>query len=196
MKRKMNAYKPKSQTCFQVLDSSNFNEVDPSAANWSRKGHCFLYIIAKEEIEACDSRRLLHHLRPDPANPLLKAGPGKVIFSVSDYDEDPREFLEIPEFRAFVSKVQQSSPCWLYFAKPGNGWLRTVLAACATGFHSVVRDGQSLIEMPQDEITGFLQAQIKESAKLCTMGNVDPGTFKRHLHKAMEDICPGVWPWS
>jgi len=191
MKRKYkNADKPMFQTCFQVLDGSNFEEVDPSAEDCSGKRR-FLYFIDREEIEACDTRRLLHDLRLDLDNPLFKAGLGKVVFGVSGYDEDPRELLMIPEFGAFVRKVQQNSPCWLYFAMPGNGWLRTVLAASATRFHSVVQDGQPLIEMPQDEVTGFMRAQLKECTRLCQMLGVDPDTFERHLHEAMADIFPG-----
>jgi hypothetical protein len=190
MKRKKKHMKPMPQTCFQVLDGSSFKEMQPSAEDCSGK-RCFLYYIDREEIEVCDTRRLLHDLRPDLDNPFFKAGLGKVVFGVSNYDEDSREFLEIPEFRAFVSKVQQNSPCWLYFAMPGNGWLRTVLAASATRFHSVVQDGQPLIEMPQDEVTGFMRAQLKECTRLCQMLGVDPDTFERHLHEAMADIFPG-----
>lgn len=195
-RKKKNAVKPMPQTRFQVLDGPNFKEMDPSAADWCRERHCFLYIISGEEVEACDTRRLLHDLRPDPDNPFFKAGPGKVVFSVSDYDDDPRELPMIPEFRAFVRKVQQSSPCWLYFAKPGDAWLRAVLAASATGVHSVEQDGQWVTNMPQDEITGFIQAQIKQFIVLCLMQNVGSDAVEAHIHEAMEDICPGVWPWS
>jgi len=196
MQRKKKAMKPKFQTYYHQKVGPHLEEVDPSSKDWSDNMSCFIYIIAREEIEACDPRRLLHDLRTELDNPFYSSGPGNVCFSVEGDDEDPRDLLMIPEFRSFVRKVQELSPCWLYFAMPGSGWLRIILAAGATAFRYVVQDGQSLIDISQDEITGFMQPQIKEYIRLCKMMNVDLDVIEEHLHGAMEDITPGVWPWS
>lgn len=195
MKRTKNkSSKPQFHTKFHVKDGSNFKEVDPSSRDWNANENCFFYVIAREEIEACDTTRLLHDLRPEPDNPFVKAGPGTVIFSVSGYDEDPRGLLTIPEVRYYFSKVQQKAPCWLYFAMLGHGWPRTVLVACTNNFSYV--HGQSHMDMPQDEIMRFFQPQIKECIRLCKMMNVDPDIIEEHLQGAMEDITPEGWPWS
>lgn len=181
---------PQFQTHFHVKDRGHLKEVDPSSRDWSGNATCFFYIIAREEIEACDTTRLLHDLRPEPDNPFFKAGPGSVIFSVSDYDEDPRDLLQIPEFRAYVGKVQQQAPCWLYFAMPGDGWLRIIAAAGTSDCRVMKMSGKLLVAVTKSEVAKFMEPQLKDYYRLREMMGLGGGDLDSHLHETMKDSFP------
>lgn len=189
MKRKKNkSSKPQFHTHFHVKEGSHLKEVDPSSRVWAGNDSCFFYTIAREEIEACDTTRLLHDLRPEAANPLLKAGPGNVIFSVSGYDEDPRELMTIPEVCSYFRKVQQQqkAPCWLYFAMPGCGWLNVILAMSTPGCEAVEWDGN----ISAAQLAKFMEPQIKEYARLCKRLGTNRDVMNLHLYKAVNDSFP------
>ena len=187
MKRKNNkSSKPQFQTRFHVMEGSNLEEVDPSSMDWAGNDTCVFYPIAREEIEACDTKRLLHDLRPEADNPFLKAGPGKVIFSVSGYDEDPRELLTIPEVCSYFRKVQLKAPCWLYFAMPGCGWLNVILAMSTPGCEAVEWDGN----ISAAQLAKFMEPQIKEYVRLCKRLGTDRDVMNLHLYEAVNDSFP------
>jgi hypothetical protein len=189
MKRKTNkSSKPQFHTEFHVKDGSNLKEVNPSSKDWSGNNTCYFYTIAREEIEACDTTRLLHDLRPEADNPLLKAGPGSVLFSVTGYDEDPRELLTIPEVHSYFRKVQQKAPCWLYFEMPGYGWLNVILAMSTPGCQTVEWDGT----ISAAQVTKFMEPQIKEYTRLCKLVGTDRDVMDYHLYEVVKASFPGI----
>ena len=171
-----------------MKEGSHLKEVDPSSREWSGNDSCFFYTIAREEIEACDTARLLHDLRPEADNPLLKVGPGGVIFSVSGYDEDPRELLTIPEVCSYFREVQQKAPCWLYFAMPGCGWLHVILAMSTPGCQTVEWDGT----ISAAQLAKFMEPQIKEYGRLCKLLGTDRDVMDNHLYETLTDSFPGI----
>ena len=180
--------KQQFHTQFHMEDGSHLKELDPSSMDWSGNDTCFLYFITKEEVEACDTSRLLHDLRPELDNPFFKSGPGSVIFSVSGYDEDPRDLLLIPEFRNFAKKTQEKAPCWLYFAAPEGAWLRIILAA--SNSQSLIRDakdGTIRIGLSTFEIAKFMDRQIKQYDSLCELLGIDPDVIDDHLWASADD---------
>ena len=126
MKRKKKTQTPRPFSAYLAADGTRLTPIEDST-DFS-DGVC-IYVITKEEIEACDTARLIHDLRPHPNNPLFNAGPGRLTFCVIGYEEGPRDPLLIPAFRTFIRKAEQASPCWVYFAAPDTAWIRTVLAA-------------------------------------------------------------------
>jgi hypothetical protein len=190
MKSKKKNVKPKFQTHYHQKVGSHLKEVDPSSMDWSDNDSCFFYEIDRQEIEECDTRRLLHDLRPEVDNPLFRSGPGSVIFSVNGYDEDPRGLLQIPEFRAFVRKVQQSSPCWLYFAMPGAGWLRIILAARAVDCQVIECNGKLCIAVTKTQVVEFMEPQLKEYERLLELQGITSSGIDDHIYQTMQHSFP------
>jgi hypothetical protein len=183
--------KPQLQTHYHVKDGAHFREIDPSKMDLSGNDTCFVYEITKEEVEACDTKRLLHDLRPEVGNPLLASGPGSVIFSVSGYDEDPRDLWRIAEFRAFVRKVQESSPCWLYFAMPLGGWLN-IIALASTDESQEVRMNGNLQVLTIAQIAEFIRPQLKEYSRLMEQRGIGRDDNDSHLCASMQVSFPGL----
>lgn len=191
MKRKINkSRKPQFQTHFHVKVGSHLKEVDPSSRDWSANDTCFVYIIAREEIEAGDTTRLLHDLRTEPDNPFFQAGPGNVVFDVSGYDEDPRDLLTIPEFRSFVEKVQQQAPCWLYFAMPIDGWLRIIVAAGTADYRVMKMNGKLRVGVTKTQVANFMETQLQEYNKLQKQRGIRVNGIDSHLYETMKDSFP------
>jgi hypothetical protein len=191
MKRKKNkSSKLQFQTHFHVSDGDHLKEVDPSSRDWTANDTCFFYVIAREEIEACDTTRLLHDLRTESDNPFFKLGPGNVIFSVAGYDEDPRDLLTIPEFRSFVSKVQRQAPCWLYFAMPGNEWLRIIVAASTADFRVMKMNGKLQVVVTKTQVAEFMDPQLNEYARLLEQMGIGWNGSDNHCYETMQDSFP------
>lgn len=189
-RKKTKSSKPQNRTHFQIKEGAHFREIDPSSMDWSAKDSCIFYIIAREEVEACDTKRLLHDLRPEVGNPLFASGPGNVIFMVSGYDDDPRDLPQIPEFRAFVRKVQESSPCWLYFAVPLDGWLRIIVAAATAECRVMTMNGKSHVALTKIQVAEFMEPQLQEYFRLQKLSGIEVNGIDSHLHETMQDSFP------
>jgi hypothetical protein len=155
-----------------------------------------IYIIMKEEIENCDVKRLVHDLRPDDDNPIFTSGPGRVIFMVDGFDEDPRELMMIPEFRKFIKKADQARPCWMYFARPESKWLLYMLAV--TGEKCTAHECGEFVQFnldPYDKFA-FLTYQINAFLALCRQAGIDSRTCEAHIRESVKhafqiDLPPG-----
>jgi len=88
----------------------------------------FGYMISRDEIQTCDTKRFLSVFHPDSKNPIIQFGMGKVLFFMDGYDSDPRELWEIPECRAFIAKIHKEFPCWIFFVDLESDWLSVVIA--------------------------------------------------------------------
>lgn len=196
MKRKMKTVKPQYQTHFQMKNGDHFHETDPSSRDWPGYDSFIFYVISREEVEACHTSRLLHDLRTEIGNPLFESGPGSVIFSVHGYGEDPRDLLQIPEFRSFIRKVQQSCPCWLYFAMPGNRWLRIILAASTVDCRLEAKDGKLRIAIANSQIAEFMAHQLREYERLLKQKGIESCGIDDHVYATMHDSFPGLLPPS
>lgn len=178
MKRKKNTTnKQNDKNYFQNMDESEYDNY-------------FSYVITREEIEACDIQRLLHALTPKFHNPFFRSGPCSVFFSVSGYEDDSRNLTVIPEFRAFVRKVQQYSPCWLYFAMPINGWLRLILAASTSECRTETIKGKERVVLTKSQVIEFFETQLVEYGKLMQKRGVYFGGVDIHLMETIRNSFP------
>lgn len=153
-----------------------------------------IYVIPREEIERCYTDRMVHDLRIDRDNPFASAGPGKMIFMVTGYDDDSRELMHIPEFIRFARKAEKAKPCWLYFAAPGSGWPRIILAACSqTGppKHLVEKDFIE-IPVPETAFKSFVTWQLTDFGKLCKLAGFKKKAASKALHKAVRELLEGT----
>lgn len=139
------------------------------------------YEISRFEVENKITGRLVRDLRPDPSNRLVRLGPGRVIFNVLGYDDDPRELAEIPEFVAFIRKANETRPCWIYFAHPESHWLYLVGICCCAHSTVIRRDSASRYRMalPAKEFIEFLQRQLKDFLRLCQMAGLSEKKIQR-----------------
>lgn len=156
------------------------------------------YEVSRLEVENLITDRLVHDLRPTPDNPMILAGPGRCLFWVSGYDDDPRELFEVPEFVAFVRKVNESSPCWIYFAHPGfskipaSRWLN-LIAFCSANNAEVVRQAgidKFHFACSEPEIEEFVARQMRDFHAMCSLAKVRRKQIKRCLSEIRE--CLGI----
>jgi len=129
---------------------------------------------------------------------MIQAGPGCCIFWVSGYEEEQRELFEIPEFVAFVRKVNESSPCWIYFAHPGfrkipaSRWLN-LIAFCSANNASVVRQtgiDKFHFACSEAEIEEFVDRQMRDFNGMCSLAKVRRKEIKKCLSEIRQ--CLGI----
>ena len=144
-----------------------------------------IYEISRFEIEHCVTERLVHDLRVDPENPFIHAGPGRVIFQVCGYDDDPRELFQIPEFRAFLRKADKSNPCWLYYGVAESYWLHVVSACTAPGLAARLVQGGNFPYASVPEAVVFLNRQLDDYDRLFKLAEVRKKEAKAHLKESL-----------
>jgi len=156
------------------------------------------YEISRLEVDNLLIDRLVRDLRPEPDNPMIYVGPGRCIFRVSGYDEDQRELFEIPEFVAFVRKVNESAPCWLYFSHPGfrkipaSRWLN-LIAFCSINSAAVVRQtgiDKFHFACSEAEIEEFADRQMPDFNAMCSLAKVRRKDIRKSLSKIWQ--CLGI----
>ena len=146
------------------------------------KDSVVMYEISRYEIENGLTDRLVHDLRVDPENPLVQAGIGSVIFMMQDYDDDPREIYEIPEFASYIRKANESTPCWMYYAAPESLWLQTVAFCVLKSAHvSGSRPGFRTLAFSPYEAAGFLDSQLDDCCELSIIAKVSEKKSREHL---------------
>ncbi|EYU13887.1 DUF4365 and DUF1817 domain-containing protein [Photorhabdus aegyptia] len=81
----------------------------------------FLFIIGRDEVDALDvlsAREFFDRIKS--TRELAEHCQGKIEISFHGYDQDPRELFEIPEVRAFASKLSTALPELFFFAYTGE----------------------------------------------------------------------------
>jgi hypothetical protein len=151
------------------------------------KDSVVVYEISRYEIENCAVDRLVHDLRVDPANPLIHAGPGRVVFFCEGFDDDPREMFQIPEFQKFIRKADEAAPCWIYYALEESRWSHFVAFCTAENAQAVVRAGQSscTLGLSREDTVRFLDGQLDDFGELCSLANVPDKDIGRHIKKIL-----------
>lgn len=186
---------PKFKSAFVPLDSTTSGPLDETANHLADQRNYFVYVIAREEIEACDTTRLLHHLRPELDNPLFASGPGSVVFMVQGYEHENRDLIVIPEFRAFARKAQQADPCWLYFELPGRTWLQGIFASSSD--ETLITETESpklILGFSGKEVHQFLNPQIRSYRRICKLAKIDRDFAEIHLQVVIRDSFPNLPP--
>lgn len=148
--------------------------------------------ITEDEINTCDTSRLVHDLKADPDNPLVKAGPGQLVLSVKCNSDRPSDIFTKPEFRAFVKKADEQDVCWIYFAMPGSGILQMFLAVNGSGkIKEITKDSIELTFSPMD-LYLFFPKQVKRYYGLCKLAGISLGAANAHLKALIEPFVPMI----
>ena len=76
-----------------------------------------VYEFQRAKIEKLDYQHFLDCFGADklPVGPRLKGAMGRLAFSITGYEHDPREIILIPEVRRFYSSLSEVWPFWLFF---------------------------------------------------------------------------------
>ncbi len=148
------------------------------------------YQISRFEIENGMTERIVHDLRVEPDNPLIRCGMDRVIFSVEGYDDDPRELFMIPEFRNYIVKVQKDQPAWIYFAALDSHWLK-MIALCLVNNATAVTDKQmqrSKLSFSGKDLFEFIDGQVDPFFNLCAMAGVSPENARKRFQAVCESF--------
>lgn len=88
------------------------------------------YWIPKSDIDRKDPSGVLAYLNDLISSREVAVGMSeRVEFTISGYDDDPRELWEIPEVISFLRHLDVEWPYWMLFQHPSMKWIN-LLAVC------------------------------------------------------------------
>lgn len=89
--------------------------------------------LTRQEIEDASVASALErlHLITDTRESSMRYRES-LVFMVLGYDDDPRELAEIPEVRAFFSRLVQEWPHWLWFLARNMGAIALLMSLLCT----------------------------------------------------------------
>jgi len=146
-----------------------------------------IYEISRSEVENALVGRLVQDLRVGADNRLIHGGPGHCVFSVSGYDDDPRELWQIPEFRSYIKRANKEGIPWLYYASIESRWLQVVALCLVDNAATLTNTTTQRTRMAFDGhgLYNFLHEQIDPFLALCETAGVPPGDAE----KRMAEVC-------
>lgn len=115
---------------------------------------------------------------------------GNVAFSVTGYDNDPRELPEIPEVREFFRALTEEWPHWLWFLSRNTGLLRTLmlmLILCDISSHST-EPGLVNYSVSQNDMARKLEDLLVRGNALFEMNDISQADKVDSLKSAMEEL--------
>ena len=101
----------------------------------------------------------------------LRRFQGRVEIGFHGYDADPRELFEIPEFRRFCRKLDQSFPYW-FCVLPSDSSISVSLSVMACCLCSVTKHGPGLISLGPD-FAAFLTSHFAALNELVDRYSLD-----------------------
>ena len=113
------------------------------------KADFIFYSVEHLETKDGNIQRLSSQL--DELKKAGSAAKGKLLLSFSGYDLDPREIYEIPEIRAFMSKLLTKYPYFFYFLSAENSQ-KILYFSCLTKIVSVFHSRSAANSTPQVKI--------------------------------------------
>jgi hypothetical protein len=92
-------------------------------------GDRFWLTIDRAEVEARQMTRVLNVLETVLSGPAFaRRMHGRVMVSISGYDDDPRELHEVPQVRRYLRQLDYAFPHWVFFLHPSaSGWFEAVM---------------------------------------------------------------------
>lgn len=105
--------------------------------------------------------------------------------SIYGYGSDPRELSQIPEVRAFLSRLDQQFPYWFYFVDPTCGFLGPLMGSiCACrGTSPSPNVGKTLLYLDAGEVAAFATQHLNAMNELILRHGLDDddGTLRKRL---------------
>jgi len=144
--------------------------------------------ITEDEINTCDTSRLIHDLKADPDNPLVKAGPGQLLLSVKGNLDHPSDVFTKPEFPAFAKKADQQHVCWIFFASPGSIILYFLLAASGSGKIKEITKNSIELTCSVSDLYVFFLTQLERYYSLCKLIGISLEAANAHLKALIEPL--------
>jgi hypothetical protein len=128
--------------------------------------------VSREQVESGDTSSVLALIaaREEEAR---RRHPGSQImaFSVSGYDDDPRELFQIPEVRRWFTVLDEAVPHLLYFLSP-HGGLPMMYAASLLQPEWDATSSQ--VSFDPDALVEFLDAKLSAIGLYCWEHSLDP----------------------
>ena len=154
---KRNVFDTSAKTQLLKLVGPYDDHTDTLAAQWAindmiSSGSYLLYMVDKSDIVSGNVDDLSAFIRRICANETLeRAVQGKVLLSISGYDDDPRELSEIPEvYRWFLRYTRLQFP-WFYLLETVHSghWLKLDFVIHARGMRVT------------DPVNGIIRVEIR-----------------------------------
>ena len=117
----------KTNETLRMLSQSGSQVSSPCGQQGRRESSPIIFVSTREEVEKSDIRRLVTLGSPRQSIAALKALRGRVIYTVSGYDDVADELFEVEEVRRFYAHAQATWPCWLYTAHLDTPSFRSVV---------------------------------------------------------------------
>lgn len=138
---KRNVFDIRAKTQLLKLVGPYEDHTDTLTTQWAindmiSSGSYLLYMVDKSDIESENVDALSAFIRRICANETLeRAVQGKVLLSISGYDDDPRELFEIPEVHKWFHKYTRLNFPWFYLLETDHGghWLKLDFVIHARG---------------------------------------------------------------
>ena len=151
-------------------------------------------VITREDIETQDTSRVLSILeRFRSSKKVAKENLEKVSVSVYGYEEDSRELFEIPEIRAWFSKICEEFPYWFYFLYKGLGSLKLVVFSIVP-YTVLSRDTeQSMLRVDIDmtELGPLLYRNYLGLNEMCYFAGLGDKEIYKISKEVSEILTPG-----
>lgn len=105
--------------------------------------------------------------------------------SIHGYGSDPRELCQIPEVRAFLSRLDQQFPYWFYFLDPACDFLGPLMACLCTcrGSSPSPNPGKTLLRLDEGSVAAFATRHLMAMNDLIRRHGLDDenGTLSKKL---------------
>jgi hypothetical protein len=123
-----------------------------------------VFEFSKREVLQRDYERFLSMFRFQslPKGEKLKAWQGRLVLCVTGFEEDSREFYDIPEVRNFFFTLHQTWPFSLFFCDLTHDSLKLITLCCLEKVSTVKVDGSDKVRATYDvaELMGLFPLDL------------------------------------
>jgi hypothetical protein len=160
----------------------------PSLDQLSESG-LLIYVISREEIEACDTNRFIKNFSSEQIAPALaKRLMGNVLFVVVGYDDVDLHLCRIPAVCRFYAAIYKQAPCWLFYSELTSFTLKMIFSCILnenlgrTAFSSTQWEGETYVQ----GLMAFLDEGAEPFYALLDHAGVDEMVGDEHFQEVIE----------
>ena len=173
----------KANETLRMLSQYSSKTVPPRGKQGRKANSPIIFVSSREEIEKSDIRRLVALGSPRQSVSKIKALRGRIIYTVSGYDDVADELFEVEEVRRFYAHAQATWPCWLYTAHLHTPCFRSVVLSLLPHLTIERRAADSCwwARIRKCEVEAFFEASLGSAAILHHRARISRQRGLQHL---------------